>query len=1093
MAKLRLLSGLLLCVLLVGGTAMAQLSGTYTIGSAPRDYPSIADAVTALGAGVSGAVIFDVQDSTYSSGSIAIGAITGASATNTITFRDAVPGVTQPLLSANATPALNLNGADYITFDGIDITLTVAGKVVQITGDADYNTIKSCTLTGTSQTSSSNYGVYTTGGGNDYNVIDSVTVNGTIYYPVYLGGTSTTHDQGNEVRNCTLIGGARGVYLTFQNGAMVHDCDIQPGYGSSSAYGIYCTTQTAGEFSMAYANKIHNIRGASTTYAIYASPGTGGVFKAYNNLIYDFVLTGASATYALYAGSGSPEFYFNSVWIGDVGTTGNANGFYEAGTSTVVLLKNNIFRIDESTTACWAINHYQGTLTSDYNCVYSSGPGALYNMGRDGSTNYATLALWQGATSRDLNSIEGDPLFVNATDLHIDTRYYLVDSAGTPIAGITDDIDGDLRDATYPDIGADEYTRTPLEHDYGVNNWVGFVYTYVSAVPVVIRAEVKNYGTNAETDVPVVLYYNNVSQDTVLLSLTSGEEDTVELDWTPAVPAGDQEIGTLVVKAWCPGDTFAANDSIKANVLVTRPPLSGVYNVGGGTPMDYATITAAVTSLTLLGVDGPVTFNVYPLTYNESVTVGPISGASATNTITFRDIGTFRTPPEIVGATSPAVKLNGADYITFDGIDITSTATGMVVQIVTDADYNAIKNCLLTGQGQTGSSNQGVRIDNTCDHNLIENASISAVITGVNLNGSASISLLSVGNVVSNCTIIAGRTGVAVNYQTDAVVHDCDIQPGYDGNAGSVRGIEVGNQHPGEVNTAYGNRIHNIRGSGSPTGICASASSSQLRAYNNWVYDFVVTGTQGFTGISVLGGEAEFYYNSVYIGDVATTGNVRGFYQSDASAVVVLKNNIFQIDEPTAPCWAIYLAAGTLTSDYNCVYGTGTGYNMGSSGSDYATLALWQTGTARDSNSVEGNPGFVSATDLHVDSLYTLVDSAATPITGITTDIDGDARDASFPDIGADEYVAVYPPAEVADLTVFPNVSTNDAILHWTASPGANSYKVYRGATYNFVPDGTTYIGQTASTSYTDVGVLATAGLKFYVVIASTDVIARER
>jgi fibronectin type 3 domain-containing protein len=82
----------------------------------------------------------------------------------------------------------------------------------------------------------------------------------------------------------------------------------------------------------------------------------------------------------------------------------------------------------------------------------------------------------------------------------------------------------------------------------------------------------------------------------------------------------------------------------------------------------------------------------------------------------------------------------------------------------------------------------------------------------------------------------------------------------------------------------------------------------------------------------------------------------------------------------------------------------------------------------------------------------------------------------------------------VADLTVYPDVITNDAILRWTAIPRANSYKVYRGTTYGFVVDGSSYIGQTASTTYTDVGQLSVAGTKFfYVVVASEDVIGRGR
>ena len=49
--------------------------------------------------------------------------------------------------------------------------------------------------------------------------------------------------------------------------------------------------------------------------------------------------------------------------------------------------------------------------------------------------------------------------FISADDLHI-TCGSAVDNAGVPIAGITTDIDGNMRSATTPDIGADE-TQAP--------------------------------------------------------------------------------------------------------------------------------------------------------------------------------------------------------------------------------------------------------------------------------------------------------------------------------------------------------------------------------------------------------------------------------------------------------------------------------------------------------------------------------------------------------------------------------------------------------------------------------------------------------
>jgi hypothetical protein len=435
-------------------------------------------------------------------------------------------------------------------------------------GSADYNTIKNCTVTGPDQTNTLARGIITSGGGNDYNLIENVTVNSSLAYGVYLNGNSTTNDQGNEVRNCTFMGGRICVQVQYQNGASVHDCDLQPGYDTytSTIYGIYCASQSAGALSTAYRNKIHNLRGSGSSNGIYAGPGAGAFFKAYNNFVYDYQVTGVQAHFGLQCGAGTSEFYFNSVYVGDVAATGNISGFYTNAASTVAVLKNNIIRIDEPTAACYAINKNVGTLTSDYNCV--SGTGTGYSMGRVGVTNYATLALWQTATLLDSHSVEGNPGFVSATDLHIDSTYALVDEAGTPIAGITNDIDGQLRNAAFPDIGADEYA--PVGHDFGVIGFVGLLPEYEYQTLYTIQADVQNNGLFNETNVPVRLYYAGVLQSTTLVALNAGIRDTVDLVWT--TPDTHYEVDTLEVQAFCPHDGTLANDSALESVTVVGPP-----------------------------------------------------------------------------------------------------------------------------------------------------------------------------------------------------------------------------------------------------------------------------------------------------------------------------------------------------------------------------------------------------------------------------------------------------------------------------------------------------------------------------------------
>ena len=54
-----------------------------------------------------------------------------------------------------------------------------------------------------------------------------------------------------------------------------------------------------------------------------------------------------------------------------------------------------------------------------------------------------------------------DPEFVADDDLH--TYSQNLNDSGTPLTHVTEDFDGDTRNASTPDIGADEYTLYALD------------------------------------------------------------------------------------------------------------------------------------------------------------------------------------------------------------------------------------------------------------------------------------------------------------------------------------------------------------------------------------------------------------------------------------------------------------------------------------------------------------------------------------------------------------------------------------------------------------------------------------------------------
>ena len=70
----------------------------------------------------------------------------------------------------------------------------------------------------------------------------------------------------------------------------------------------------------------------------------------------------------------------------------------------------------------------------------------------------------------------------------------------------------------------------------------------------------------------------------------------------------------------------------------TVVPLSGNYTIGSGG--NFATLDSLRTALLINGISGPVTFNFLAGTYSEALSLGSISGASASNTVTFQSADT---------------------------------------------------------------------------------------------------------------------------------------------------------------------------------------------------------------------------------------------------------------------------------------------------------------------------------------------------------------------------------------------------------------------------------------------------------------------
>ena len=261
---------------------------------------------------------------------------------------------------------------------------------------------------------------------------------------------------------------------------------------SADAIGIGVGTQamdatltTSGGVTNAFVsrNRVNGVNSSSTTgfsaAGIAVAGAAGGANTIVNNMITGVTSPATSpdivaGIYVVGVAGSTTQLYYNSVSMtgdrGAVATQMPSFGIAVTGTDPTLVAKNNIFYttqtasgggVDAKSYAIGMVTTTFANLDSNYNAFYST--GANDGGFRSGSlttaagTDYATLAAWQAAVADDANSVEIDPQFsAPTTDLHL-TAASPVRGLGTPLASVTTDYDGQLRNPSAPDMGADEY------------------------------------------------------------------------------------------------------------------------------------------------------------------------------------------------------------------------------------------------------------------------------------------------------------------------------------------------------------------------------------------------------------------------------------------------------------------------------------------------------------------------------------------------------------------------------------------------------------------------------------------------------------
>ncbi len=1041
-------------------TIKPQLNGLYTINSAAAaggdNFQTITEAVQALSCGITGPVIFDVTpfSGPYTE-QVTIPAISGVSASNTVTFNGNGAVLTYASTTSTTRAGFYLDGADFVTIDGFDIRPTgTYGWGIQMTNSADNNTISNNTINlpdsnGASSTffagiviSGSATSATTAGSNCDNNTITGNSVNGG-YYGITLLGSSTAAATGNVVSNNTFRNFSfYGMYLSYlANNSVEANVLTRPTRSTvTSFYGIYLVNPSTNN--IVTRNRIFNSFGGATggtevNYPIFSSgfdATVGNENVVSNNLIYD--MNNQGLIYALYNSSTDHiKYYHNTVSLDNTASTATAatRGFYQLTAATGIDLKNNIFSITRGGTGIKYALYFgtpATTFTSDYNNFYLASAGGADSIAFVGGVGYNELPAYQAATTQDAASDTLNPGYAAPATGDFTPTVGPLDNSGTPV-GVTVDINGATRSTSTPDVGA-----------------VEFLVPLCSTPP-----------TAGMTIISDTLVCSGSTVTIGLVGNSTGIGQTYQLEESATAGGTFSAVGSSAgttsfsatvgsstyyrVAVTCSGITTYSTEVL---VTVKTPMGGGTYSINPAVPAgpsNFQTIVAAMDAMEC-GIAGAVVLDMAPGTYNEQMIFPTnLGGTSATNTVTVNGNGAVLAFTPASSTQRAGVKINGADYITINNLVIvpnTTTATfGFGIQLFNDADNITVRGCTVnidtsetalafTGIAVSGSETSATIAGSNCDNVTIDS---NTVIGGYySITNMGNTTTLNTGNSITRNTVRDFYLyGVHTGGNTGMLVQDNDISRPMRSTVSTLYGIYISSGHT--ASTWSRNRIHDVTGGVAtstatlyPFYILAGAdgaAGAENVFSNNAIYNIFSGGL--LYAIYNFGADfGKYYHNTISLDDAGatTTSATRGFFLSAVATGLEFKNNIVSIRRGGSGVkHAMFLTtSGTgIASDYNDYFVTtpGTGGGVASVfGTNYTTLAALQAGTTYDDSSVSIDPNYVTTpgpTFLAPQSFF--LDNQGTPLVGFTTDLYQNLRSTTTPDMGAVEYTSPLSPLAV--------------------------------------------------------------------------------
>jgi parallel beta-helix repeat protein len=1025
-------------------------AGTYTIDpglpASASNFVNFSSLASRLNnCGVTGPVTVNVAAGTYTE-QFELKQYPGVSAVNTVTIQSASGIASSVNLQFNtATLAANnyvvyMNGADYTRFQNMTMTNSNTGigsYIIWQLNNSRFNTFQNIIFNGanTSSTSqqysiiySNNNNAVQLNQGDDNNTINQCTFNNGSYGIYYNGSYSPYYTYNTTITNNTFSQqSAYATYLYFHINFNFSGNTITTST-ANSFYGLYVynggvqansasqfTTISKNNFNITnngYGMYLQYVNGTNSSPVIYPivsnnfikiGSGTGtayGLFASYSHARYYHntfnVTSGSTTTPAVYLQYGccySPlqEFKFNIVANSGNGTNAGQCIFSDMNTASQVKIDSNVY--------------FQGT-------------GAT-NFGSLNATNYATFAAWKtgmGVTF-DPASLVANPNFFSSTNLRINSGVNLRPVPVSPF--VTDDIDN-LNRCGITDVGADHH---PAGLDAGVSAITSPANGVASPGLQDVKVLLTNIGSTTLTSANVSYNINGTVQTKAWTgSLATCASDTI-------VFTGAQQYnftGSFTMKAFSSApnggaDPNATNDTAYSSGCVG---MGGVYTIGGTPgPTNFATFGAAITAMQGCGIGSAVTFEVASGTYTEQVSIPAITGASATNTITFDGgngnvatrILTFATGASGSGL-SHVLRFNNCSNVFFRNMTIRSSGASEAWTVhFMNGVNNRLFKCIvdMTGNGTTSGSTNFA----------------SVVINGSTTNRTT-FSTIANNHRVDSCAINFGfygiysfiNNGALTNFFTNNNFTNSHNSGGwfespqtvkFNNNTINTRSTNTtsqpiyfssANPSGSNFNEVNGNTIVRTGQQGIYFINTQGGVSTQGQCYNNFI-NGMTTPNNPTVGIFLNNASNWNLYHNTVNHDINSTSGPNYGIQIQNGSNNDVRNNILSTTIPTAVNWTpLFINPSSAASAVNSNnYWNPSSSNLVHIGGVNYTAANFKVAypSGGGLNSINLNPAYVSSSNIHVTSACNNGENL-----GVLVDIDGQTR-AGNPDMGADEVTAV--------------------------------------------------------------------------------------